>query len=692
MNNQSMHSFILKQSFDGIAFADEQGGVLEWNSSLEHVTGLKRSEVVGRPCWDVYFQLLSNKARTTVLYERLKANTLQILETGQSPAAVEAAIQRPDGMCRIIQMTAFPIMTAKGYMLEIIVRDITRLKQPDGELQRGRAGLEQAGPDRTARYKKLNRQLALEIVKRRQVEEALSRQLEISLAITELSRKLLSPAAIEDISILVLEHAKRLTGSKYGYVGYIEPETGYLVCCTMTRDIWDKCQVKDKDIVYKRFGDLGGWVVRNKKPLLTNAPAQDPRSAGTPPGHIPIDRVIAAPAIFNETLVGLVTLANSPHDYREQDLALIERLADLYAIAVHRKRSEDALRISEANYRAIFDGADDAILVHDLHTGVVTDVNQKACQLFGCKPPESSPELQGQLINLPQYARDCVAKWMAEAAKGEPLLFESVLRDSDGASLSVEVSLKRAVIGGKESAVAIVRDITRRRQVEREMVRLDRLHLVGEMAASFGHEIRNPMTSVRGLLQVLGGKPECFKYKEYLDLMIEELDRANSIIQEFLSLAKDRAVLFKVQSLNAILEAVFPLILAGALIQDKYAGIELGDIPDLPFDEKEIRQVILNLVRNGLEAMSPGGCLTIRTFTEDNEVVLSVQDQGTGIRPDIIEKIGNPFFTTKEQGTGLGLAVCYSIAARHGATIKIETGPGGSIFFFRFPGPETPVT
>jgi signal transduction histidine kinase len=220
------------------------------------------------------------------------------------------------------------------------------------------------------------------------------------------------------------------------------------------------------------------------------------------------------------------------------------------------------------------------------------------------------------------------------------------------------------------------------------MVRLDRLHLVGEMAASFGHEIRNPMTSVRGLLQVLGGKPECLQYKDYLDLMIGELDRANSIIEEFLSLAKDRAVIFKIQNLNSILEAVSPLILAGALIQKKYADIELGDIPDLPFDEKEIRQVILNLVRNGLEAMTPGGCLTIRTFAEENEVVLSAQDQGDGIAPDIIEKIGNPFFTTKEQGTGLGLAVCYSIAARHGATIKIETGSRGSTFSFRFPYPD----
>ncbi|MDD4237521.1 MAG: PAS domain S-box protein [Desulfotomaculaceae bacterium] len=687
IDQRSVHTIILEQSYDGIALVDEQGRFLEWNRSLEYITGLKRSEVQGRPCWAVASQLLPGGAKPMATYERLKTAVLSLLETGESPSRVEAVIQAPDGTRKLICVTSFSIKTAQGYMLGMIVRDSTNGNLLEEELQQLDQS-EKLVPRCMVGYEKVNRQFQLEIAKRKQVEQALSRQLEISLAITGLSRKLLSPATIEDISDLVLEHAKHLTGSKYGYVGYIEPETGYLVCCTMTRDIWDKCEIEGKDIVYKRFGDLGGWVVRNEKSLLTNSPATDPRSAGTPPGHIPIERVISAPAIFNESLVGIITLANSPRAYREQDLALIERLADLYAIAVHRKRSEDALRISEANYRAIFDGADDAILVHDLQTGIVTDVNQKACQMFGCRLQECNPKRGGRLINLPQYARDSVGKWMTEVAKGEPLLFESTLKEQDGASLSIEVSLKQAVIGGKESAVAIVRDITRRRQLEREMLRLDRLHLVGEMAASFGHEIRNPMTSVRGLLQVLGDKPECLQYKEIIDLMIGELDRANSIIQEFLSLAKDRAVDLKVQNMNSILEAVFPLIMSDALLQEKYIEVELGDVPALPFDEKEIRQVILNLVRNGLEAMPPRGCLTIRTFTEGNEVVLSVRDQGTGIEPDNIEKIGNPFFTTKEQGTGLGLAVCYSIAARHGATIRIETGSGGSTFFFGFPRPD----
>jgi PAS domain S-box-containing protein len=227
-------------------------------------------------------------------------------------------------------------------------------------------------------------------------------------------------------------------------------------------------------------------------------------------------------------------------------------------------------------------------------------------------------------------------------------------------------------------------NITEQKRMGKEIARLDRLNLVGEMAAGIGHEIRNPMTTVRGFLQMLGEKNDCTKYKDYFNLMIEELDRANSIITEYLSLAKNKPVELKRQNLNKIVTAIFPLIAADAMVTDKYVEVDLDDIPKLLLDEKEIRQLILNLVRNGLEAMSPRGHLIIKTSAEDEEVVLAVKDYGRGISPDVLEKIGTPFYTTKENGTGLGLAVCYSIAARHNAAIKVETGTGGTTFYVRF--------
>lgn len=192
------------------------------------------------------------------------------------------------------------------------------------------------------------------------------------------------------------------------------------------------------------------------------------------------------------------------------------------------------------------------------------------------------------------------------------------------------------------------------------------------------------MTTVRGFLQILGGKEKCIEYKKFFNLMIEELDRANFIITEFLSLANHKALDKKDQNINAVLKTLLPLMQADSMNIDKYVVVELGETPDFLMNEKEIRQLVLNLVRNGLEAMPPGGTLKIKTFTDGGEVVLSVQDQGMGIEPDVIEKIGTPFFTTKDNGTGLGLAVCYSIAARHNAIIKVETSPTGTTFFVRF--------
>lgn len=204
------------------------------------------------------------------------------------------------------------------------------------------------------------------------------------------------------------------------------------------------------------------------------------------------------------------------------------------------------------------------------------------------------------------------------------------------------------------------------------------------MGASIAHEIRNPMTTVRGFLQLFKCKNEFLKHKENLDLMTDELDRANLIISEFLSLAKNKVVRFNYHNLNAIVKALYPLLQADALHNGNNIKLELKDIPDLLVDEEEMRQVIFNLANNGIQAMSAQGTLTIKTYVDSEAVVLAVQDQGTGVPPDLLERLGTPFLTTKESGTGLGLAVCYSIAARHNAVIKVKSALQGTTFSVRF--------
>ncbi|WP_378956174.1 PAS domain-containing protein [Pelosinus sp. sgz500959] len=239
-------------------------------------------------------------------------------------------------------------------------------------------------------------------------------------------------------------------------------------------------------------------------------------------------------------------------------------------------------------------------------------------------------------------------------------------------------------LGQVQTVLSISQDITEKKRAEAEMSRLDRLNLIGEMAASIGHEVRNPLTTVRGYLQYFQKKKDTIEYREQFKIMIDELDRSNLIISEFLSLAKNKAVEFKLYNLNTIISTLFLLIQADGFRFGHNVQIEMGNVPDINLDEKEVRQLLLNLTRNAFEAMKFGGVLTIQSYVDGSNVMLAVSDTGGGIPPRILDKIGTPFLTTKEDGVGLGLAVCYRIAHRHGAKIDVKTSSQGTIFLIAF--------
>jgi K+-sensing histidine kinase KdpD len=217
-----------------------------------------------------------------------------------------------------------------------------------------------------------------------------------------------------------------------------------------------------------------------------------------------------------------------------------------------------------------------------------------------------------------------------------------------------------------------------------DIARIEKLDIISKMSASIAHEIRNPLTSIRGLLQLMQEKRACVEYTTYFNIMFEEIDRINSIIGEFLSLARNKSSSLIKENLNNIINAIYPLIQADAIKNGNNIILELGNICHIQVIPEDIRQLIFNLVRNGLEAMPTGGNLTIRTYVMNGEIILEVADEGIGISPDIIDVIGSPFYTTKDTGTGFGLAICNNIAIQHNATLNFKANPKGTSFYVQF--------
>lgn len=342
-----------------------------------------------------------------------------------------------------------------------------------------------------------------------------------------------------------------------------------------------------------------------------------------------------------------------------------------------RKKDEEEIRVSQERFSKIFNASPDLISIRRQSDMRYLDANKIWLDSLGF----AKVEIIGKTfleLNLSKEKKtiDIVEKFSREKNIDSEKVFYLTRSGEERVGL---ISTELIELNNELCILSVIKDITKLERMEYEIARLDRLNLVGQMAAGIAHEIRNPLTTIRGLLQLLESKELKDKYKSYFSIMIKELDRTNSIITEFLSLTKDRSVETKRENLVRIVETLMPLISADALTAKKFVMFEAEEVPDLLLNEAEIRQLLLNLVRNGFDAMPENKKLTIRTRMEDHKVVLTVQDEGEGIKPEIIEKLGTPFLTTKDSGTGLGLAICHSIASHHNALITYDSSSKGTI-------------
>jgi len=266
---------------------------------------------------------------------------------------------------------------------------------------------------------------------------------------------------------------------------------------------------------------------------------------------------------------------------------------------------------------------------------------------------------------------------------GEPELLpknKCIIKDGTEYILRAMIYPILEPMGKVVGAVCLFRDITEQCKMEEDLLRSEKLNLVGELAAGTAHEIRNPMTSIKGFIQLLDIKtPDKSPDKEYFKIILEEIDRANRIISEFLLLSKPQVTQREDININTLLSELGKLIESQALLHDININMQLADSPSVvSIDKEQIKQVCLNIIQNAMQAMPAGGDLFIKAGCNPGtgHVFVTVKDTGCGIPPENLPKLYQPFFTTKADGTGLGLTVSYRIVEDHGGHVKINSSPG----------------
>lgn len=300
-----------------------------------------------------------------------------------------------------------------------------------------------------------------DITARKKVAADLVWEAMVNSAMADLSKSLLASLPLEEIAMLVYGHAMNLTGSKLAFCGHINPQTGALVVPKMTGEVWASCQVEGKPTEFHKFSGLWGWVLEHGQPLLTNHPGQDPRSAGTPPGHLPIHRFLSVPAMIGDKLVGQISLANADCDYTLREQELCERLAMLYAQAIHRQRLDETLRESESNLQTILDNVQTGVLIIDPETHVIVDANPEAVKLIGVDKDKIVGSPRQKFVRSPQKGGSPIADLNESVTDAERVLLRA-----DGGSRWVIQTAVSVSLHGKGYLLESLVDITERRKWE----------------------------------------------------------------------------------------------------------------------------------------------------------------------------------------------------------------------------------
>ncbi|MFH1851395.1 MAG: response regulator [Candidatus Neomarinimicrobiota bacterium] len=543
-------------------------------------------------------------------------------------------------------------------------------------------------------------------IERKLLEEERSWETSINAALTDLSEAIIISKSLEDISRLFSEQAKFFTGSTLCIAAHNDLSNDHINCSFSDDQPIDLNTMDESTVRLEPVDSIWQYLVRHNQPRLGNKPDFDHLATGTILDRYKIDRYLAVPALIGDFVAGYLFVANSPGDYTITDLRFIERLTALYALALQRQHSLEALKTSEERFRAVTQSANDAIITVD-QDGRIISWNNGATAIFGHSELEI---IQAKLTDLIPPAKDGdEVNLFRQSARAHSLsrsnrTIEASGYRKDGTEFPIELSAARWETGDGSFYTGIVRDISRRKRLEKQYRQAQKMEAVGQLAGGIAHDFNNILTGIIGFAELAIDSIEPgIPAVDYIRSIIRKSDHAATLVRQILAFSRKQILDLKQMDLNEAIQSVCNFIerVIGEHIDITTALA--GDLQYIKADPTAVEQIITNLCVNARDAMHDGGQFVITTKNlnlSDEEALrlgdispgqycaLSISDTGHGIDGETLQHIYEPFFTTKEvgQGSGLGLAMVYGLVKQHSGLITCNsTRHVGTTFQVLFP-------
>ncbi|HYQ48071.1 MAG TPA: PAS domain S-box protein [Thermodesulfovibrionales bacterium] len=650
---------IIDNSADAIVTSDLVGLVTSWNQGAEKIFGFTEEEVIGR-----FLPFVPD-----VILESENENMAR-LKQGEVLKDIETLRKKKDGSIIEVSLTLSPIKDAAGEVIGIcgISRDISEKKRVEKELIR--------------RSQEMSRLFFI------------SSAMRSTLELNKLLRMVLTAVTMSDgmgfnRAILFLVNEERQTLKGVMGVGPATPEEAW--------KIWDELSLKRKsldDIMQEIVSSAAREesflerlaegieipladetvltrTVRNKVPYNVHDVRREQLADAVLIQQLGTQAYAVVPLISRDKVIGLIWVDNyfNRKDITEEDMQFLASFSNQVASAIESARLFEQVAMAEQQLENIFESMSDMVyfnssdyVIKRINKAVANKLRLPESEILGRKCYELFHGTKEPYVRCPHHKTvNTKLAYIEELDDphlgGTFLTSSSPIFDSSGEFIG---------------SVHVVRDITELKHLQKKLVLSEKMAALGEVAAKVAHEIRNPLVSVGGFAKRLEKKLDG-NLQEYAGIIVKEVSRLEGILREILGFVKEVRLAKEPVNLNFLMDEIIRLMESDIEERGVVLTREYQDIPEIFIDPNRVKEAIVNIITNAVQALSGAGTVGIRTYMNENNVVLEIRDTGRGIPPEELPSIFNPFFTTKTSGTGLGLAITHRIIQEHNGRIEVES-------------------